>query len=206
MTAMNITEEEHLRYINPKLPDVLLAVDSYAYLIEIQHGCHASHQEKDQEKMYCTWIAQLRGEIKRYIARMERTGDLGRDRDRDEMDLETGWTTLNSIASELHPTISGIRRTMTEFLALDAYDTTQVLSVLSVLSEKYDRFRELIDRAEDLESDFDCPQHGLPVLCDLFGQIRKIKKGVDNMLTDGLGSASKHVKEEIKKCFEGSEG
>lgn len=185
-----------MRYINPKLPNILSAMDSYASFVETQHGCHASHQEK----IHCTWIAQLRGEITQYIARIEGKGDDGRNK----IDL-AALITANSIAAELKPMISGIQSTMTEFLALDPHNANRALSVLSVLSEKYERFQKSIKRAEGLEPDFGCPQHGLPMVCDLFRRIREIGKGVEEMLDEHLGKTPKHVKEEIRNVLEDPE-
>ena len=88
---------------------------------------------------------------------------------------------------------------MTEYLALESSDTSHALSVLSVLSERHDRYRNVSGQAVGLEAGLDDPQHGLPAVCDLFRRIREVSEGLGRMLARGRSSkeAWKGVKDEV---------
>ena len=68
MKHLNVGEEL-LQYIDPAIPERLLKMEFLAFLLEETHGCRTS----DRDRTYCTWLSQLRGELRLLDAKMGRS-------------------------------------------------------------------------------------------------------------------------------------
>lgn len=166
MTGWNITERE-VRYINRTLPKHLSLIDTYAYFLEVKHDCQTSHPDQ----MQCTWLTQVRGQITLLFAKMGGRANTGYD----DIDLKTLITTLKSILSDLLQVGSELEQEIfalnEELEASESLDLRHGRPV--VILEKLDRFRELVERATELEKAVGCPEHGLPLVCNAFWKIRE---------------------------------
>lgn len=153
------------------IPNQLLAMDAYAYFLETQDGCQTSRPEKLQ----CKWVSQLRGELGELLEKMKIRDAHGRD----TMGSRTGVASLVSVVSELQQTLSAMDLAMTKFSALESANTSQTLSVSSVLSEKQSTFKRTIERAEELEGEIGCP-----LTCDA---LRNMREWAGQILAKGRG-------------------
>ena len=178
VTRFNV-ELKLLRYIEPAIPQQLLALDLYAYALEAKHGC----QTLNQEEPHCIWLSQLIDEL---FQLMVKTG--GPEHSLNLNLLDNGYCgnhlkALNRVQQEIFHELEQIA------MELDASMSLGLLQRSSVIYKTViegDRLQKLLERAANLEKEAKCPEHGTPIVCIALAGLKGMVASTLDTLNGGV--------------------
>ena len=169
-------EMEHLRYIDPTIPQQLFTLNLYAHELETEHGCRISNQEKT----HCIWLSRLRGEL---IQLMIKTGGPEKSLNLSLFDNDYYGIDLKALEREMHQILHEIDQIVTELDASLSLNLSQRFSVFYKTVLQDDRMQKLLERAANLEKDAKCPERGPPIVCIVLSELKEVVTSAVETLT-----------------------
>ena len=175
VTHLNV-EVELLRYIEPAIPQQLLALDLYAYKLETEHGCRTSNQEKT----HCIWLSRLRDEL---FQLMIKTGGPEKSLNLNLFDNGYYGIDLKALERETQQISPELSQIVTELEASVSLNLSQRFSVFYKTVIQDNRLQKLLERAANLEKQAKCPEYGPPIVCIALKQLKEAAASTLETLT-----------------------
>ena len=165
VTRFNV-ELKLLRYIEPAIPQQLLALDLYADKLETEHGCQTSNPEGS----HCIWLSQLRDEL---FELMVKTGGPEKSLNLNLYDNGYYGIDLEALMQERQQILHELDQIVTELDASMSLSLGQRFSVFYKTVFDGDRLQKLLERVANMEKGAKCPEHGPPIVCIALTELRE---------------------------------
>ena len=178
VTRFNV-ELKLLRYIEPAIPQQLLALDLYADKLEIEHGCQTSNQDES----HCIWLSRLRNEL---FQLMVETGGPEKSLNFNLFDNGYYGIDLKALKRESEEIIHELSQIIAELDASMSLNLSQRFSVFYKTVIEGDRLQKLLDRTADMEKGAKCPEEGPPIVCIALTQLKETVASTLEMVNGGV--------------------